>query len=117
MNKLDIDMTPAEKAQRTRAIKKAWKEYELLTKPANDAYFAFAETLYPERNRIIDEAEAERDRSIAEAEAKCQAIRDAEMAKFEKTMEVLEAERTAIRHAAYDILRAQTQKYNEQVGA
>ena len=32
MNKLDIDMTPAEKAQRTRAIKKAWKEYELLTR-------------------------------------------------------------------------------------
>ena len=117
MIKLDMDMTPAEKAQRTRAINKAWAEYELLTKPSNDAYYAFAETLYPERNRIIAEAEAERDRLIAEAEAKCQAIRDAEMAKFEKAMEVLEAERTAIRHAAYEIVRTETAKYTEQAGA
>ena len=62
---LDIDMTPSQKAARTRAVKKAWAKYDEQMKPIDDAYYAFAESLYPERDRIIDEAEAERDRVIA----------------------------------------------------
>jgi hypothetical protein len=113
---LDQDMTPAQKAARTRAMNKIWAEYEMRIQPSNDAFYAFAETLYPERDRIIDEAEAERDRVIAEAEAKCQAIRDLAMAKFEKIMEPLEAERTAIRKVAYEIVKTETAKFVEQAG-
>ena len=108
---LDRDMTPAQKAARTRAINKIWEEHEKRTQPTDDAFYAFAETLYPERNRIIDEAEAERDRIIAEAEAQYQAKRDAEMAKFEKAMEVLEAERTKVRQASLEIVFAETEKH------
>ena len=104
-------MTPSQKAARTRAINKAWAKYDDYTKASNDAYYAFAETLYPERNRIIDEAEAERDRIIAEANAKCQAIWDAEMAKFDKAMETLEIERTVKRHEAIDILNVETAQF------
>ena len=104
-------MTSAQKAARTRAINKAWAKYDEQIKPFDDAYYAFAETLYPERNRIIDEAYAERDRVIAEAEAKCQAIRDAEMAKFDKAMETLEIERTTKRHEAFAILKEETAQF------
>jgi hypothetical protein len=113
MNKLDIDMTPAEKAQRTKAMNKSWADHDKRTQPTDDAYYAYAETLYPERDRIIDQAEAERDRIIAEAEAKFQAVRDAEMAKFDKAMEILEAERTLARHASLQIVKAETAKYME----
>jgi hypothetical protein len=109
---LNIDMTPAQKAARTRAINKAWAKYDEVCKPSNDAFYAFAETLYPERNRIIDEAEAQRDLIIAEANAKCQAIWDAEMAKFDKQMETLEIERTTKRHEAFEILKAETAQFN-----
>ena len=108
---LNMDMTPAQKAARTRAIKKAWAKYDEHMKPIDDAYYAFAETLYPERNRIIDEAYAEKERVIAEAEAKCQAIRDAEMAKFDKAMETLEIERTTKRHEAFAILKEETAQF------
>jgi hypothetical protein len=113
MNKLDMDMTPAEKAQRTKAMNKIWADHDKRTQPTDDAFYAFAKTLYPERDRVIDKAEAERDRVIAEAEAKCEAIRDFEMAKFDKTMEVLEAERTLVRHASLQIVKAETAKYTE----
>jgi len=113
---LDRDMTPAQKAARTKAMNKIWAEYEMRTQPSNDAFYAFAETLYPERDRIIDEAEAARDCVIAEAEAKYQAIRDAEMTKFEKAMEPLETERTAIRKVAYEIVKTETAKLVEQAG-
>ena len=106
-----MDMTPAQKAAQTRAVNKAWAKYDEHCKPANDAYYAFAETLYPERNRIIDEAEAQRDLIIAEAEAKCQAIWDAEMAKFDKAMETLEIERTTKRHEAFAILKEETAQF------
>jgi hypothetical protein len=111
---LDMDMTPAQKAARTRAINKAWAEYDEFTKPSKDAYYAFAETLYPERNRIIDEAEAERDRIIAEANAKCQAIRDVEMAKFDKAMEFLNAEMQAKISEGYDIVKTKTDQYLQE---
>ena len=109
---LDMDMTPAQKAARTRAINKAWAEYDEFCNPSKDAYYSFAQTLYPERDRIIDEAEAERDRVIAEANAKCQAIWDAEMAKFDKAMEVLNAEMMAKISEGYAILKAKTDQFN-----
>ena len=105
-------MTPAQKAARTRAINKAWAKYDEVCKPSNDAFYAFAETLYPERNRIIDEAEAQRDLIIAEANAKCQAIWDAEMAKFDKQMEVLNTEMKAKISEGYAILKAKTDQFN-----
>ena len=109
---LNMDMTPAQKAARTRAMKKAWAKYDEHTKPFDDAYYAFAETLYPERDRIIDEAYEEKERIIAEAEAKYQAIRDAEMAKFDKAMETLDAERTKNRHEASEILKQETAQFD-----
>jgi len=100
-------LTPAQKAARTRFDNKAWAKHDIAICPAREAYYAFAETLYPERNRIIDEAEAEKDRiiaqAIAEAEAKCQAICDAAMAEFEKTMEPLEVILKQARKEAYDV--------------
>ena len=108
---LDMDMTPAQKAARTRAIKKAWAKFDEQMKPLDDAYYAFAETLYPERNRIIDEAEAQRDLIIAEANAKCQEIWDEQMAKFDKAMETLETERTTKRHEAFAILKEETAQF------
>jgi hypothetical protein len=108
---LDRDMTPSQKAARTRAIKNAWAKFDEHCKPSDDAYYAFAETLYPERNRIIDEAEAEKNRIIAEAEAKYEAIKNAEMAKFEKAMEVLEIERTTKRSEGFEILKMQTAQF------
>ena len=109
---LKRDMTPAQKAALTKAMNKIWEDHYKRCEPTDNAFYAFAETLYPERDRIIDEAEAERDRVIAEAEAKFQAIRDAEMAKFEKAMETLDAERTLARHASLEIVKADTEKYN-----
>lgn len=114
---LKRDMTPAQKAHQTRVMNKIWEAHEGRCEQTDQAYYAFAETLYPERNRIIDEAEAERNRIIAEAEAKCEATRDAEMAKFNKAMEVLEAERTTVRHASLEIVKAETAKFVEMQNA
>ena len=106
------DLTPAQKAAQTRFNNKAWARHDIAICPAKEAYYAFAETLYPERNRIIDEAEAERDRIIAEAETKCQAIRDAAMADFEKTMEPLEAILKQARKEAYDVYSQEMAEFN-----
>ena len=108
---LDRDMTPAQKAARTRAVDKIWEEHAKRTQPTEDAYWAVADTLIPERNRIIDEAEAKRDRIIAEAEAQYEAIRKVEMDKYQEAMAVLEAERQKARNESFNIVIAETAKY------
>ncbi len=96
-------LTPAQKAAQTRQHNKAWQKLQDNTEASVKVFDDFCETLYPDRDRIIDEAEAERDRVIAEAEAKCAAITKSEMAKFEDAILPAAIERQRIYELHYQI--------------
>jgi hypothetical protein len=96
-------LTPAQKAAQTRQYNKAWQKLQDNTEASVKVFYDFCETLYPERDRIIDEAEAERFRVIAEAEAKCAAIIESEMAKFNDAILPAATERQRIYDLHYKI--------------
>jgi F0F1-type ATP synthase membrane subunit b/b' len=85
----DKEMTPAQKAKRTKLERKYWAEYEEALKQANEDFYKFARTLYPKRDAKIDAAEAKMDQIIADARAEFEETRSRIMDEFENNPEVL----------------------------
>jgi hypothetical protein len=85
----DKEMTPAQKAKRTKLERKYWAEYDQAIEPLNKDYYSFCETLYPERNAKIDAAEAKMNQIIADAQAEFKATKEQIMDEFESHPEVL----------------------------
>lgn len=85
MNKV----TPAQKAKRTKLEKQYWAEYEQAMEEASKEFYAFCETLYPERDAKIAAAEAKMDQIIADAQAEFFETRTRIMDEFENNPEVL----------------------------
>jgi len=110
MNKL----TPAQKAARTRFDNKAWARIDKATLQIDEALNDLVDSLIPERNQIIDKAEADRDALIAQITEKYQVIIDAEMAKFEKTIEPLQEKRDATFSEAFAIYKKEMAEFDEK---
>ena len=110
MNKL----TPAQKAARTRFDNKAWARIDKATLQIDEALNDLVDSLIPERNQIIDKAEADRDALIAQITEKYQVIIDAEMAKFEKTIEPLQEKRDATFSKAFAIYKKEMAEFDEK---
>jgi|GEM_PF-4616080 len=85
MNKV----TPAQKAKRTKLEKQYWAEYEEAMQEASKEFYAFCETLYPERDAKIADAEAKMEQIIADAQAEFEAIRSEAVASVEDHPEVV----------------------------
>ena len=101
-----IKVTPAQKAKRTKLERQYWAEYDQTMEEASKEFYAFCQTLYPERDAKIAAAEEKMDQIIADAQAEFQATRSAAMSLVEDNEEVIRLDkvRKEISAAQTDIL-------------
>ena len=85
MNKL----TPAQKAKKTKLERQYWAEYDQTMEEASKEFYAFCQSLFPERDAKIAAAEEKMDQIIADAQAEFQATRAAAMSLIEDNPEVI----------------------------
>lgn len=92
-----MELTSAQKAQRTRAHKKAYAIMDQSVEPQQKAWEAALEIFCPIRDAQIAELQAKRDAAIAEINRQYEEDYAVEMAKFEQLMKPT--------HDAYDKAR------------
>lgn len=82
------DLTQGEKSKLTRETRKLWKEYDSMVNPISDEAHSFYETLYPARNKKIDDAKQRMEEKIQQARDEYNNIREQVMSEFENHAEV-----------------------------
>lgn len=83
------DYNQSQKVRFTKATRKAWKEYDEVLDPISDLYYGFCQTLYPERNKKINDAEQKMQEIIDKAKEEYERTREKIMSEFENHPEVL----------------------------
>ena len=87
------DYNHSQKVKFTKATRKAWKEYDEVLDPISDSYYGFCQTLYPERNKKIHNAEQKMQEIIDKAKEEYERTREEIMSEFENHPEVLRLEK------------------------
>ena len=106
------NLTPAQKAARTRFDNKAWAKIDAATEQADKEYSQLVDSLCPERDAIIDKIEAERDALIAEITQKYQIQIDAVMDQYNKIFDPVNDKRTEQFSAAYEIYKQEVAEFD-----
>lgn len=81
--------TTQQKIQYRKGENKAWAYFDLANEPFDKAYFSYAETLYPERDRKIQDAENIMQQKIDEAVSEFEMTRKQIMDEFESDPELV----------------------------
>lgn len=106
------DLTPAQKAARTRFDNKAWAKIEKATEEADKEYSQLINLYCPERDVIIDKIEAERDALIREITQKYQVQIDAVMDQYNKIFDPVSDKKTQQFSAAYEIYKKEMAEFD-----
>jgi hypothetical protein len=106
------DLTPAQKAQRTRFDNKAWAKIDKATEQADKEFSQLVDALCPERNAIINKIEAERDALIAEITQKYNIQIDAVMDKYNQIFDPVSAKRHEQFVVAYAIYQQEMAEFD-----
>lgn len=80
------DLTPAQKAARTRSMKKADQAYEEMIAPEYTKWVEALHRFCPPRDAVIETLQSKRDAAIAKIEAEYQKEYDAVMESFNNLM-------------------------------
>ena len=97
------DLTPAQKAQRTRAMNKANAAYEEMVAPTYKQWVEALDRFCPPRDAVIDGLEAKRDAAIALITAEFQKEYDAVMESFNNLMKPTQDALDEARDNAWEI--------------
>jgi hypothetical protein len=97
------DLTPAQKAQRTRSMKKANAAYEEMIAPAYQQWVEALDRFVPPRDAVIDGLETKRDAAIALITAEFQKEYDAVMESYNNLMKPTQDVLDEARNNAWEI--------------
>ncbi len=106
------DLTPAQKAARTRFHNKAWAKIDAATEQADKEYTRLIDSLCPKRDAIIDKIEAERDAAIAEITKKYEIQLDAVRDEYNKIWDPVNDKRNEQFSAAYAIYKQEMAEFD-----
>ena len=110
--KLATDLTPAQKAARTKFANKAWAKVDAATEQASKEYGNLVDSLCPERDAIIDKIEAERDAAIAEITKKYELQLDAVRDQYSKIFDPVNDKRSEQFVVAYKIYQEEMAEFD-----
>ena len=102
---LNMDMTPAQKAARTRLHNKAYAILDQTVEPQYKKWEAELNRFAPIRDRYIAKLEAERDAAIAEINRKFEEDRAIQQAQFEHMMKPAQEAYDKVREEAWVVYR------------
>lgn len=97
------DLTPAQKAQRTRSMKKANAAYEEMVAPTYTQWVEALDRFCPPRDAVIDALETKRDAAIAAIQAEYKKEYDAVMQSFDNLMKPTQDALDKARDNAWEI--------------
>jgi hypothetical protein len=97
--------TPAEKANRTRSMKKADAAYEAMIEPTYTKWVEALNSFCPARDAVIAELDAKRDAAIAKIEAEHEKEYNAVMEAFIKDMKPTQDALDEARNSAWEIYK------------
>jgi len=106
------DLTPAQKAKRTRAHKKAYAIMDQAVEPQYKKWEAALNRFAPIRDRYIDQLQAERDAAIAEINRKYEEQYAIQMAQFEHMMKPTQDAYDKARKEAWAVYTATMKEAN-----
>ena len=106
------DLTPAQKAARTRFYNKAWAKVDAATEEADKEYGDLVDSLCPERDAIMDKIEAERDAAIAEITKKYEIQLDAVRDQYNKIFDPVSDKRSEQFSVAYEICKKEMAEFD-----
>ena len=97
------ELTPAQKAARTRSQRKANAAYEEMVAPTYTKWVEALDRFCPARDAVIAELDAKRDAAIAKIQAEHEKEYNAVMEAFIKDMKPTQDALDAVRHSAWEI--------------
>lgn len=101
------DLTPAQKAQRTRLIRKANSAYEEMIAPEYTQWVEALDRFCPSRDAVIDSLQIKRDAAIALIEAEYEKEYNAVMESFNNLMKPTQDALDKARDNAWEIYKDQ----------
>jgi hypothetical protein len=106
------DLTPAQKAARTRFDNKAWARIDAATEEAEKEYGDLIDSLCPERDAIMDKIEAERDAAIVVITKKYEVQLDAVRDQYNKIFDPVTEKKNQQFSAAYAIYKKEMAEFD-----
>jgi hypothetical protein len=103
--KLATDLTPAQKAARTRRMNKAMIAKDEMIAPEYTAWVEALDKFCPPRDSVIDALEQKRDAAIAKIEAEFKKEREAVMESFDNLMKPTHDALDQARNEAWEIYK------------